>query len=144
MKKITLILVLFFFSCERIRISESELSGTFKAVLVKEDNFTVYDEVNSNNIVQGYSKFRLTFNSENKVNLIEHTSESFNGNWEIVSNNSNFSTLKLFELQPKPDGTDGIIEFEILTKSTNYLKIKLKKSSLKTGNTINEYLLQKI
>jgi hypothetical protein len=121
---------------------------TFKAIQIKEASTIVYKDGATNNIIPGYSKFRLTFDIDSRpvkiVKLVEFAGEEFNGRWELTDDGTGKQILKLTALTPKPTNTDGIIEFEVKGITAETLLMNSLKDNPKTGGTINEYNLKKL
>lgn len=118
---------------------------TFKAYQVKEGNVIVYKDGATNNIIPGYSQFRLTLDIDSRpvqiVQLIEFTGERFNGRWELTGEETGKQILKLTALTPRPTNTNGVIDFEVKEITAAKLLLNSLKDNPKTGGTINEYLL---
>lgn len=124
------------------------LNGGFKAILVRENTTIVFQEGASSQIIPGYSQYRLEFSGklgENPtVKLKEYTGENFVGTWNLTKYGIDGFKLTLSNLTPPPYGTNGIIEFEIILFDTSTIDLKNLSSSPKTGDTINQYKLQKL
>jgi hypothetical protein len=118
---------------------------TFKAFQIKEGSTIVYKDGATNNIIPGYSQFRLTLDIDSRpvqiVKLVEFTGEKFNGHWELAEYGTGKQMLKLTELTPQPTNTNGTIEFEVKEITATKLLLNSLKDNLKTGGTINEYHL---
>jgi hypothetical protein len=109
----------------------SELvAKAWSAQTVREASTLVYTKGGTNNIKAGYSNFKLDLSSATNVTYKEFDGNSFTGNKLTLSN-----------LNPKPTGTDGTIEFTINSYSDSQLDITRTTSSQKTGGTLNNYAL---
>lgn len=118
---------------------------TFKAYQVKEGSMIVYKDGATNNIIPGYSQFRLKLEIDDRpvkvAILTEFTGETFNGRWDLTEDDTGKQTLKLIALIPQPTNTNGTIEFEVKMITSKELQLNSLKDNPKTGGTINEYLL---
>jgi hypothetical protein len=121
---------------------------TFKAIQIKEGSTIVYKDNATNNIIPGYSRFRLTLDIDSRpvkiAKLIEYSGEEFNGRWEVVDDGSGKQILRLVALNPVPTNTGGTIEYEIKGNTAETLLMNSLKANPKTGDTINEYNLGKL
>ncbi len=104
---------------------------------VKENGTVVYTKGATNNIRVGYANWRLNLSSSLSATYTEFDGTTFNGQYEL----SNDTKLILKNLNPKPTGTDGTVEFTISDVSDTQMTLKRTSSSLKTGNSLNEYNL---
>ncbi|PWJ57004.1 hypothetical protein CLV98_109113 [Dyadobacter jejuensis] len=130
-------------SCKKKVAPISErIAKAWLAQEVKYNNDVVFTRGGSNNIVLGYSNFRLTLstvNGENKVTYIEFDGNSFSGTWALDGD----SKLTLSGLTPEPTGTGGTISFTIDSIDDNQMVITRTTTSKKTGDTKNTYTLVK-
>jgi hypothetical protein len=143
MKNILLLITVFaIFSCGKKADAIVPLSDKIKKVwtadLVKEGGATVYTKGGSSNIKPGYSQFKLDLSSAASVTLVEVDGNTFSGIWEL----QNDTKLILKNLSPVPTGTGGILEFSISSASESNLNISRTSQNLKTGNSLNDYLLK--
>lgn len=130
------------FSCGKKADAIVPLSDKIKKVwtadLVKEGGATVYTKGASSNIKPGYSQFKLDLSSAASVTLVEVDGNTFSGTWEL----QNDTKLVLKNLSPVPTGTGGTLEFSINSASESNLNISRTSQNLKTGNSLNDYLLK--
>jgi hypothetical protein len=143
MKKILIVLIsIVLFSCGKKADAIVPLSDKIKKVwtadLVKEGGATVYTKGGSSNIKPGYSQFKLDLSSAASVTLVEVDGNTFSGTWEL----QNDTKLVLKNLSPVPTGTGGVLEFTISSASESNLNISRTSQNLKTGNSLNDYLLK--
>jgi hypothetical protein len=143
MKKILIVLIsIVLFSCGKKADAIVPLSDKIKKVwtadLVKEGGATVYTKGGSSNIKPGYSQFKLDLSSAASVTLVEVDGNTFSGTWEL----QNDTKLILKNLSPVPTGTGGVLEFTISSASESNLNISRTSQNLKTGNSLNDYLLK--
>lgn len=110
---------------------------SWKAREVKEGATVVYKADAQSNIYAGYAKYKLIFDAD-KVTYTEFTGEVFTGRWSI---DTGMRKLTFHSLNPMPYGTNGLIEFELLTWQSEQLILRRTTGNVKTGNTINEYTL---
>lgn len=130
------------FSCGKKADAIVPLSDKIKKVwtadLVKEGGATVYTKGGSSNIKPGYSQFKLDLSSAASVTLVEVDGNTFTGTWEL----QNDTKLVLKTLNPQPTGTTGTLEFTVNSGSESNLNISRTSQNLKTGNSLNDYLLK--
>jgi hypothetical protein len=143
MKKILIVLIsIVLFSCGKKADAIVPLADKIKKVwtadLVKEGGATVYTKGGSSNIKPGYSQFKLDLSSAASVTLVEVDGNTFSGTWEL----QNDTKLILKNLSPVPTGTGGVLEFTISSASESNLNISRTSQNLKTGNSLNDYLLK--
>jgi hypothetical protein len=143
MKNILIMLMgIVLFSCGKKADAIVPLSDKIKKVwtadLVKEGGATVYTKGGSSNIKPGYSQFKLDLSSVASVTLVEVDGNTFSGTWEL----QNDTKLILKNLSPVPTGTAGVLEFTISSASESNLNISRTSQNLKTGNSLNDYLLK--
>lgn len=113
------------------------IAKIWTAKTVDENQTTVYTRGGTNNVRPGYSSFKLDLSSATTATLVEYTGETFKGQWSVPTD----TKLVLSGLSPQPTGTNGTIEFTINSLADTELSITRTTSSLKTGGTINKYVL---
>ncbi len=120
-----------------VRADEEVFTGVFKAEQVKEGGTIVYTLGATNNIIPGYSKFRLAFLPNAKsVRITEYTGETFEGKWNYSASNS---LLTLNQLNPAPYA--GNFVFKVEEMKAGRLILLNTAPNPKTGETINRYVL---
>ena len=163
LKFVNTILIVFLFSgliscnsCRRPNVNPGNpsettdlLNGkTFGAVEVKEKGAIVYRKGVTGNIIPGYQGFRLRLETDARpakvASLTECTGETFNGRWEVVDDGQGKRVLRLTSLVPAPTNSNGVMEYEIRASTSETLSLVSVKPNLKTGNSVNEYLLGKL
>jgi hypothetical protein len=85
--------------------------------------------------IDGGSLITLAGNNSCVFNVLDN--QTFTGQWEVQED----TKLILKNLSPHPTGTNGIIEYSITQLSDNALKLTRTATSVKTGNTLNNYEL---
>jgi hypothetical protein len=114
------------------------IQKTWSAQSIKEGSSTVFSRGGSSNIKPGYSSFRLELASGGVVRFTDFDGVVVTGTWSISADEK---TLILSGLTPPPTGTNGSISFAISSLTDTSLTIIRTTTSLKTGDTINEYTL---
>ncbi len=104
---------------------------------VQEGSAVVYTKGGTTNVKPGYSKFSLNLNQSGSVTYTEFDGNTFSGQWELNGDNK----LILKNLNPQPTGTNGTIEFTISDFSDGMMTLTRTTSSVKTGGTVNKYVL---
>ena len=141
--KIIFILAIIGQSCKKSTVNSAKISlfnGTFKAKEVKEGTAVVFRQDATNNIIPGYSKYRITFTvlstGRRNVKIIEYSGEVFEGTWgfDEATNILTFSNLS-----PKPAA--GNLVFNVTTIEQGLLVLVNNTPNPKTGNTLNQYTL---
>jgi hypothetical protein len=114
------------------------LRAVFYAQQVKHDKTVVYTKGAASNTVSGYSKFRLDISSVSSASFTDFDGNTFSGTYSLSG-----STLTLNGLTPVPTGSGGTITFSVLSFQESPAQVVLSRlgSSVKTGNTTNEYTL---
>lgn len=126
------------FSCnKKIKPVSERIAKVWIANLVREGGRVVYDKSAVSNIRMNYTNFRLDLSNSQTVTLREFDNQTFTGQWEVQED----TKLILKNLSPHPTGTNGIIEYSITQLSDNALKLTRTATSVKTGNTLNNYEL---
>ena len=105
---------------------------------VKEGSSTVFTRGGTTNTKPGYAVFRLELASSNLVRFTDFDGVTVTGTWSVSADEK---MLALTGLTPTPTGTNGSISFTISSLTDTSLIIVRTSTSLKTGNTINEYIL---
>lgn len=150
MKKIKSITLVLFSIITLVQVSGCKKSGpvakpvaeilkaVFFAQQVKHDNTIVYTKGASSNTVSGYSKFRMDLSSALSVSFTDFDGTTFNGTYVLTGNSLVFSGLT-----PVPTGSGGTLTFNVISFQESPAKVVLSRagSSVKTGNTTNEYTL---
>lgn len=113
------------------------IAKAWSASTVREGSTVVYTKGGASNTKPGYSNFRLTLNSSGAATYTEFDGNTFTGQWELNGD----SKLILKNLNPQPTGTNGTIEFDITSFDDSMMTLTRTTSSVKTGNTINQYTL---
>jgi hypothetical protein len=116
------------------------IAKAWSAQTVREASTLVYTKGGANNIKAGYSNFKLDLSNATNVTYKEFDNNTFTGTW-AVTEAATGNKLTLSNLNPKPTGTDGTIEFTINSYSDSQLDITRTTSSQKTGGTLNNYAL---
>jgi hypothetical protein len=116
------------------------VAKVWTAQTVKEASTLVYTKGATTNLKAGYSNFRLDLSSPTSVSYREFDGNTFTGTWSVLEGATG-NKLTLSNLNPKPTGTDGTIEFTINSAGDTQLDITRTTSSQKTGGTINNYNL---
>jgi hypothetical protein len=116
------------------------IAKAWSAQTVREASTVVYTKGAANNIKAGYSGFKLDLSNATNVTYKEFDNNSFTGTWAVTESGTG-NKLTLSNLNPKPTGTDGTIEFTINSYSDSQLDITRTTSSQKTGGTLNNYSL---
>ncbi|MES2794737.1 MAG: hypothetical protein V4683_02170 [Bacteroidota bacterium] len=116
------------------------LKAVFFAQQVKHDNSIVYTKGAASNIVSGYSKLRIDLTSASTVSFTDFDGNTFSGSYSLSADSK---TLTFSNLTPIPTGSGGTVTFSILSFQESPAQVVLSRSgtSVKTGNTINEYTL---
>ncbi len=114
------------------------LRAVFYAQQVKHDNTIVYTKGAASNTVSGYSKLKLDLSGASAVSFTDFDGNTFNGTYSLSGN-----TLTLLGLTPVPTGSGGTLVFNVQSFQESPAQIVLSRSgtSVKTGNTTNEYTL---
>ena len=113
------------------------IAKSWSASTVREGSTVVYTVGGASNTKPGYAKFKLVFNSSGAVTYTELDGSTFTGQWELNGDKK----LILKNLNPQPTGTNGTIEFDITSFDDTMMTLTRTTSSVKTGNTINQYTL---
>ncbi|MPR34707.1 hypothetical protein [Salmonirosea aquatica] len=113
------------------------IAKSWSASTVREGSTVVYTVGGASNAKPGYANFKLVFNSSGSVTYTEFDGSTFTGQWELNGDNK----LILKNLNPQPTGTNGTIEFDITSFDDTMMTLTRTTSSVKTGNTINQYTL---
>lgn len=113
------------------------IAKAWSASTVREGSTVVYTAGAASNAKPGYSNFKLVFNSSGAVTYTEFNGNTFTGQWELNGDKK----LILKNLNPQPTGTNGTIEFDITDFGDTQMTLTRTTSSVKTGNTINQYTL---
>jgi hypothetical protein len=125
-------------ACKKKPPLSERIAKAWVAESVKHDNVQVYIGGGDNNSAPGYSNYALRLNSDKTVTLTEFEGTTFTGTWELRGETG----LILRGLGPvEPTGSNGTLEYTIKSIEDNKLVISLVSTSIKTGNTINEYTL---
>jgi hypothetical protein len=125
-------------SCnKKIKPVSERIAKVWVANLVREGSRVVYDKNAVSNIRMNYTNFLLDLSNSQTVTLREFDNQTFTGQWEVQED----TKLILKNLSPQPTGTSGIIEYSITQLSNNDLKLTRTATSIKTGNTLNNYEL---
>jgi hypothetical protein len=149
MKKIKMLLMFFLgfialvqFSGCKTTAKAKPLSEVLKAVFyaqqVKHDGTVVYVKGGATNTVDNYKKLRIDLSSGTTVSFTDFDGNTFAGFYSLSGN-----TLTLSGLNPIPTGSGGTILFNVVSFTESPAQIVLSRSgtSVKTGNTSNEYTL---
>lgn len=104
---------------------------------VQEGSSVVYTKGGTSNVKPGYSAFSLNLDKSGTVTYTEFDGNKFSGQWEVTGDNK----LTLKNLNPQPTGTNGTIEFDISDFGDNMMTLTRTTSSVKTGGTVNKYVL---
>ena len=146
-KSITLVLLSIFTlvqisGCKKSGGSSKPISEVLRAIFfaqqVKHDNTVVYTKGAASNTVSGYSKFRMDLSSTTSVAFTDFDGTTFNGTYSLSG-----GSLVLSGLTPVPTGSGGTITFNVVSFQESPAQVVLTRagSSVKTGNTTNEYTL---
>lgn len=111
----------------------------WKLKQIKEATTTVYVDGRSDNIVPGYRQYEQRFTG-GRIRLTEFTGEVFEGSWTVVESGAQL-TLLFQNLTPAPSGTGGTIDYNLTLLSDQEIQLTATKGNLKTGSTINSYVL---
>ena len=128
--------------CKKSGANKKPLSEVLRAIFfaqqVKHDNTIVYTKGAASNTVSGYSKFRMDLSSTSSVAFTDFDGTTFNGTYTLSS-----GSLVLSGLTPQPTGSGGTITFNVVSFQESPAQVVLTRagSSVKTGNTKNEYTL---
>lgn len=128
------------FSCKSPEPTVPEqISKTWIARTVKENNIVVFQKSSTGNSKLGYENYRLDLSIKDIARLTELDKSMFSGRWTLSSDNA---LLTLSELTPRPTGSEGSLQYQILSVSEKVMELRLTTTSIKTGGTTNEYLLE--
>jgi hypothetical protein len=128
--------------CKKSGTSSKPISEILRAIFfaqqVKHDNTVVYTKGAASNTVSGYSKFRMDLSSTTSVTFTDFDGTTFNGTYNLSG-----GSLVLSGLTPVPTGSGGTITFNVVSFQESPAQVVLSRagSSVKTGNTLNEYTL---
>lgn len=144
LKILSLVLLLGFIAmgCRKDPPPLSErIAKNWSANIVKHGNTVVFEKTNSSNTAD-YSGFRISLAAGFTVTFVELNGDTFNGQWELIGNN----TLRLKNLssttnQKPPTGSNGTIDFTINGITDTSLDLTRVTDNPKTGNTRNQYVL---
>jgi hypothetical protein len=116
------------------------LKAVFFAEQVKHDNTIVYTKGAASNTVASYSKLRMDLTSASTVSFTDFDGNTFSGTYALSADSK---SLIFSNLTPIPTGSGGTITFSIISFSESPAKVVLSRAgtSVKTGNTTNEYTL---
>ncbi len=117
------------------------IAKNWSASTVKHGNTVVYEKTGTGNTAD-YSGFRISLAAGFTVTFVEVNGDTFNGQWELIGNN----TLRLKNLsstsdQKPPTGSNGTIDFTINQITDTTLDLTRVTDNPKTGNTRNQYVL---
>ena len=117
------------------------LKAVFFAQQVKHDGTIVYTKGSISNTVDNYKKLRIDLSSGTSVSFTDFDGNTFLGTYLITNNTLTFSGLT-----PVPTGSGGTITFNVVSFVEGPTQVVLSRSgsSVKTGNTSNEYTLTTI
>ncbi|GGM82644.1 hypothetical protein GCM10010967_12900 [Dyadobacter beijingensis] len=128
------------FSCKSPAPTVPEKIGkTWTARTVEENNIVVFQKASTSNSKPGYENYRLDLSIKDIALLTELDKSMFSGVWALSSYNT---LLTLSELNPQPTGSKGSLQYQILPVSEKAMELRLTTTSIKTGGTTNEYLLE--
>jgi hypothetical protein len=136
-----LFLILICMGCQPKKIEPIAdiLGRKWKAQMIREGNQVVFNLGSNQNIKAGYANYRLDLSSPAQAILRDIDNRTLTGTWAVSTDNQR---LIIENLNPKPTGTIGTIEFYIKEPPTQEaLKIERTDESRKTGNTLNYYQL---
>jgi hypothetical protein len=116
------------------------LRAVFFAQQVKHGGTVVYTKGGATNTVSGYSKFKIDLTSTSSVVFTDFDGNIFNGTYSLSADSK---TLTFNNLSPIPTGSGGTISFSIISFQESPAQVVLSRTgtSVKTGNTVNEYTL---
>jgi hypothetical protein len=117
------------------------IAKNWSANTVKHGNVVVFEKAGTSNTAD-YSGFRISLAAGFTVTFVEVNGDTFNGQWELIGNN----TLRLKNLsstsnQKPPTGSNGTIDFTINSINDTTLDVTRVTDNPKTGNTRNQYVL---
>ena len=108
------------------------------------DGVSQYTKGGSNNLVAGYSSFKLDLSSGSSVTLTEFDGKKFTGIYVLSSDNKKLTLSSLTSAEGAPSGTNGTLEFAIsgtpsasslaLETTTTYIKATNKKVAMSLVN----------
>ncbi len=117
------------------------LKAVFFAQQVKHNGTIVYTKGGTSNTVDNYKKLRIDLSSGTSVSFTDFDGNTFTGTYLLTSNSLTFSGLS-----PVPTGSGGTIAFNVVSFAESPVQVVLSRTgtSVKTGNTSNEYTLTTI
>lgn len=116
------------------------IRAVFFAQQVKHDNQIVYTKGAASNIVDNYKKLKIDLSSSGAVNFTDFDGNTFVGSYSLSTDSK---TLTFTGLNPVPTGSGGTLTFSVISFQESPAQVVLSRqgSSVKTGNTVNEYTL---
>lgn len=112
------------------------IAKVWTASKVDENKTTVYTRGGTAN-ARNYAPFKLDLSQAPTVRYTEFDGNTFVGKYSLPTDNR----LVLTDLNPSPNGDNGTVEFTINSIDDNNLSLSRTKTSLKTGGTLNDYML---
>ena len=113
------------------------IAKSWTAETVKHGTAVVYTRGGASNVEARYSNFKLALSSDGTATYTEFDKNTFIGKWALEGE----TILVLSALAPIPSGTNGTIKFTITSLDDSKVVLTRIDTSVKTGNTINQYSL---
>ncbi len=120
------------------------IKKTWSANSVSWDGVSQYTKGGTNNLVAGYSSFKLDLSTGSSVTLTEFDGKKFTGIYVLSSDNKKLTLSSLTSAEGAPSGTNGTLEFSIsgtptatslaIETTTTYIKATNKKVALTLVN----------
>jgi hypothetical protein len=108
------------------------------------DGATQFTKGSNNNLVSGYSQFKLDLSVAGAVTLTEFDGKQFTGSYVLSTDNTKLTFSNLKSSEGAPTGTGGTLEFRVvgtptsttlgLETTTAYIKASNKRVSLSLVN----------
>lgn len=135
MKRISIILILipaiFFLSCGSSGVGGSSnpptptenvanlIKKSWSANSITWDGVEQYQKTSSANLVSGYAGFKLDLSVSGVVKLTEFDGSTYAGTYTISSDQNTLKLANLTSSSGVPSGTNGAIDFTIVSKPTS-------------------------
>ena len=128
-------------ACQKTKVTpvSERIRKVWVAQLVQENAATVYTRGAINTIRPAYGKYQLDLSSAGIVKLTETDGNTFLGQWQ-VSPDGKTLILNSFSSEP-PTGTNGRVEYSIVSAADNALTLLRNSTNLKTGAVNTQYQL---
>lgn len=94
------------------------IKKSWSASNVAWDGVTQYDKTSTTNLVSGYAGFKLDLSVAGTAKLTEFDGNVFTGNYSVTTDENTLKLTSLTSSNGAPAGTNGNIDFTIVSKPT--------------------------